>query len=63
MSAKDKGRVFSPTGNTAGQSTADTTAIFLIIIAFTVLAKDTYSRVTELDTFFSDRKKFKAYEA
>jgi hypothetical protein len=61
MSAKSKGRAFSPTGSTAGQSTADTTAISSII-AITVLVKDTYSRITEPDTFFNDRKKFKAYK-
>jgi hypothetical protein len=62
MSVKGKGRASSPTGNTAGQSTADITAIPLTITAITVLAKDTYPRVAEPDTFSGDRKKFKIYE-
>jgi hypothetical protein len=62
MSVKGKRRVFSPTGSTAGQSTADITVIPSIIIIFTVLQKDIYSRITELDTFSDDRKKFKVYK-
>jgi hypothetical protein len=63
MSVKGKGRAFSFTGSTAGQSTADITVIFSIITVPTVLQKNTYSRVAELDIFSGDRKKFKAYEA
>jgi hypothetical protein len=50
---KDKERVFNLTDNII------TTAIIVTI----VLAKNTYSRIEEPDTFSGDRKKFKVYEA
>jgi len=49
--AKGKERASSLTGS-------------IIIIAISVIQqKDTYSRMAEPDTFFKNRKKFKAYEA
>jgi hypothetical protein len=48
---KDKERASSLTGS------------IIIITISVVQQKDTYPRVAESDTFFKDRKKFKAYEA
>jgi hypothetical protein len=48
---KGKKRALSPAGSTTAQN-----------IVITVLAKDTFPRMKALDTFSSDRKKFKAYE-
>jgi hypothetical protein len=52
MSAKDKKRAFNLISNTMTAVTAITT----------ILTKDIYPRIAELDTFLDDRKKFKAYE-
>jgi hypothetical protein len=49
--AKGKERAANPTGN------------IMTAAIITVLAKDTFFRITEPDTFSSDRKKFKAYES
>jgi hypothetical protein len=57
MSAKNKKRASSLTGNIT------TVTTITITVVITVLTKDTYPKVTELDTFSGDRKKFKAYEA
>jgi hypothetical protein len=50
--SKGKKRAASPTGS-----------IIVTVTVSTVQAKDTYLRVEILDTFLSDRKKFKIYEA
>jgi hypothetical protein len=50
--SKDKERASSPTGN-----------IIIAVIIFSVQAKDIYFKIKVPDTFTSDRKKFKIYEA
>jgi hypothetical protein len=49
--SKGKERAASPTGNT-----------IITAVISTVLIKDIFLRVKIPDTFFGDRKKFKAYE-
>jgi hypothetical protein len=51
FTAKNKERAASPTDS------------IIITIIITVLAKDTFFKITESDTFSGDRKKFKIYES
>jgi hypothetical protein len=50
--SKGKKRAISPTGST----------IIIAVTIFTILIKDTFSKVKFSDIFTGDRKKFKVYE-